>query len=374
MEIQPDVLGISPYLEFSLESSGKILQHSFGTTRAPVPVAKFTFLDPEAEVQYFAGTRRIGHYTFQRDSSIKPFPVQMVDQFVGAESGADLFVFYCQKFLGRSMSGKFRIDARRLVPGYHEFFTVQRLEANKYGPLTMSKIWIPARLQIDAPEGTVAIEGNTSFATVKVRSLSKLALKEFRFFLGGRLIAVQSQDPDTFREDGSYVPTGTHLLDVVAVCTDSVPVAAESVTIRIANPLLDAERARSERLRAVETLIARVTKLDETVVALYERALKATEMHSIRSARFLTVSEWGHSASLGLIESWQVPGDAGRLLGECRSKILERTNLSIDIGKLFARLGRLPEARTWLQFALDSVGANRATGVMARSELAKLAR
>jgi len=373
-EFQPEAVGIEPGSEFALASSGKVLGRYFGTSRELIPTAKFAFFGPEARIEYFTGSRRIGDYKFSKDAQVKGVGLNLYDQSVIADSSEDALVFYGQEYLGRASSGKFRIDARRLVPGYHEFFTIPRLGESKYGPLTMSQIWIPARLQIDAPQGTVAIEGTTSTATIKVKNLSSVWLKEYRFFLDSKPIAVSDQGGGSFRLDASYVPTGSHKVDVVGVCSDAVPIAAESVTIRVSNPFLDAQKAKNDRLAKVEAMVANVTKIDDEIASLYERALKAPEVRTIQTTRFLTISEWGRSASVALIESWQVPGEAGKLLGECKARILERARMAIEIGRLYVKLGRNAEARTWLQFAFESAGESNATGVLARSELSKLPR
>jgi hypothetical protein len=374
IEFQPETVGIEPGSEFVLAIAGKVLSRYFGTTREPIPSAKYAFLGSDARVEYYKGSRRIGDYKFSRVAGVKGVNVNLTDQSVAADSTEDLLVFYGQEYLGRSSSGKFRIDARRLVPGYHEFFTVPRLGENKFGPLTMSQIWIPARLSIDAPQGTISIEGTTLAAIIKIKDLSSIGLQKYKFFLDSKPISVAELSQDKFRIDASYVPTGPHKLDVVGICKDGVAIATESVSLRISNPLLDAERAKNERLNKVAAMLAKVTKLDEGIVSLYEQALKEPELRTVQTVRLLTISEWGRSASVTLIDTWQVSGEAGKLLGECKARIVERARVSIEIGQLYSRLGRSDEARVWLQFALDSAGETNATGILAKSELSKLKR
>ncbi|MBS1719851.1 MAG: hypothetical protein JST35_05335 [Armatimonadetes bacterium] len=371
-EFQPESIGVEPGSDFTLVAAGKVAGRYFGTTREPVPVAKYAFLNSEARVEYLLGSRRIGDYKFKRDAQVRSVSLKLLNQTIVADSTDDVLVFYGQEYLGRAGSGRFRIDARRLVAGYHEFFTIPRLGESKFGTLTMSQIWIPNRLQIDSPQDQIAVEGAVPRVSIRVKNLASIQVKEYKFFLDGRPISVNEQAGGRFDFDPTYIPSGTHKVEIVSVCPDGISLAPESTTIRIRNPFLDAQRVRNARITKVEDLTRRMVKLDQEVVSLYERALQAPEMRYVQTARILTLSEWGRSASVTLIDSWQVSGDAGRLMGECKARILERARLAIDVGLIFAQLGRNSEARTWLQFALDSAGESNATGVLARSELAKV--
>ena len=232
----------------------------------------------------------------------------------------------------------------------------------------------PASLSIDAPRSTISIKGTTLAATIKIKDISSIGLQQYKFFLDSKPISVKVLSQDTFQVDASYVPTGVHRLDVVGVCTDGVAIASESVSLRISNPLLDAERARNERINKAAALLAKVTKLDESIVSLYEQALREPDLRTVQTIRLLTVSEWEHSASVTIIDTWQISGNAGKLLGECKARIMERARVAIEIGQVYSKLGRTEEALVWLQFALDSTGETNATEIFAKSELNKLKR
>ncbi len=378
IEVQPNLPGLKSITECALIAAEGTLATGYGTSRQPVPILNLPILKEEQRVVYYgliAGKQtKLGEYRVQLNPSVSPVSLQLLGtRVIPSSTSGDVLVFYGQEFLGRSRASTFGIDTRRLIPGYHEFFTVPLLNGGAIGPMAMSEIWIPSRWKLDYPPGLISVEKSTLSAKVEFTSKLDTKIKRTWITVDGVKSGSLATGNGAIDLDLRYLPTGIHIVGINAECDDSRLVAPEFFKLSVINPVLDAEKAHNRRLGELERRFSSVRRLDQDVVDLYEQALRAPEATSVTfTTRLVSVSEWGSVASATLIDKWQLPGDAGRLMGLCKRKLLERASERVEIAKLLIQLGRTAEAKSWLNDAIADAGGSSATSTEAKNILVTL--
>jgi hypothetical protein len=380
LELQPEAVGVSPSDECVLVEGAKRLAAGFGTTKQPVPALELALIRPQFSAQLFAvsgrTSRRIGKYEFRMDPSAPSVGLQLKDGWIApAAYVSEMYVFSGQEQLGYSKSGAFRIDSRRLAPGYYEFWTVPILKGGEIGPLRKSEIWIESRWRIGVQKGTIVAEGKSS-TQVEVQGAAgptPSPVVETWVYVDGAKTATIQGAVGRIDLDTSNLSSGKHDVTLVGRCQDDRLLAPESTTIEVRNPFIDAEVKRNSRLGELERKMAAARRLDQTIAELYERAIRSPDVVRVsRTTVLLTVSEFRASCSVALIDRWEPSDSPSRLFGACRRAVVEQAALRVDIAKLLVRLGRQTEARTWLSEGIRQAGESSATGTEARSILSSL--
>ncbi len=377
-EIMPPSVGVSGINQCGLLSGNETLVSAYGTLKQPVACLKFALLQDEQSIGYYAlvgkKQRRLGDYKFRIDPKVPTIGLTLSGNTVVPTSQAsDVLVFYGLEFLGLSKAGTFSIDARRLIPGYLEFFTIPILKSGEIGPLRMSEIWITTRWELSYPQAPISVEHTTLSAKIGIKNVSIAPIQETWLYLDGTKAVTLASGNGSIDLDLRYVSTGSHKITLVGKCADSRLVAPESFKLQVINPVLDAEKARDRRLAELDSKFAIARRLDQDIVDLYQQALQAPETITLSTTvHFYSTSEWGSLASVTLIDQWQIPGNGGKLMGQCRRRILERASVRVDIGKLLIKLGRLTEAKVWLSEAISDAGESSATATEAKGLLATI--
>ena len=295
---------------------------------------------------------------------------------VSNAGGGALYAFLGDRYLGRvDDAGRFSLDVRRLPPGQRELrFVATNAEGALLAPFrTLLDVRPRYRLESDADHGTLRLEGDVTGTTLRARVVEGGGPATTRVYLRGQLVATSRERAFECALPLGDVPSGETLVEAVGVGEDGAVYPAESLTLRVSNPLWDARRARDERAKRLDALLSALGKDDEDAAYWYARALAEPAFRTVARARVvLAVDELGRSATLAYVESFTAPGEAGRCLGECRAAIARRAAHRLELGRLQRALGLRERARATLARCVEEAGEASGTGAAARAELSGL--
>jgi hypothetical protein len=165
-------------------------------------------------------------------------------------------------------------------------------------------------------------------------------------------------------------PTGKAVIEIVGVGIDGVAFAPETIEVDVRSPYYDALLARDVRAKQLGQMVRQMSEFDQEVVYWYERARQEPEFRTYMFGKTIFASdEFGRMASVGYVDSFTFPGNAGKYMAECKAAIVRRAQHRLEIGKLQKTLGMRENATSTLRQVIAEVGEGSGIGLAAVQEL-----